>query len=381
MKVVLVIPTYNEVGNIPLLVSKLWKVFEKVPRKWDMNILFVDDSSPDGTGDVIKKEMKSQKNIFLFVNKEKAGLGGAYMKGLSYAINKLKAEVLFEMDADMQHDEDLIPQFLEKIDEGADLVIGSRYIKGGSIPKYWGIKRKVLSVGGNIFTRVLMLDNGVHDWTTGFRALKPWVFQKVKDKITELKTYSFQVSFLYYARKEGAKVAEVPLNFGDRYYGVSKLPGMEGTIKTLWFVIKVRFLDFLRSKFFKFGIVGFVGYLVNAFFLYTFTKNNFTETLSWFLSTEFAIASNFVLNNLWTFREEKIMGIGKLIYKFLQFNLTSAGGLIIQTTVGSLGVKVFGPQYRQILLPLIIVFLVLPYNYFMYNVFIWKRWNLSKVFR
>src|SRR3972149_8269054 len=138
---------------------------------------------------------------------------------------------MLQMHADFQHDETLIPAFLEKIDEGADVVIGSRYMKGGSIPAYWGIDRKILSIGGNIYIRLLMLDKGVHDWTTGFRAIKPWVFEKVKAKITELKTYSFQISFLYFARKEGAKIAEVPLNFRERKKGKSKMPGLEGMIK------------------------------------------------------------------------------------------------------------------------------------------------------
>lgn len=374
-KVVMIIPTYNEVENIGALIDKLQEVFKSVPSKWDMNILVVDDSSPDGTADVVREKMKQFKNVNLFENKEKVGLGGAYIKGMTYATQKLGADVMFEMDADFQHDENLIPKFLEKIDVGADMVLGSRYMKGGSIPKYWGIMRKILSMGGNLFTRIMMLDMNIHDWTTGFRALRPWVFEKVKDKITELKTYSFQISFLYYARKEGAKVAEVPLNFKERWKGVSKLPGVEGTIKTFWFVIKTRTIDFIKSRFFKFGVVGFTGYIINAFFLWLFPRLGFVEWLSWALSTEISLINNFVLNNIWTFEKEKITGLGKTLYKFFEFNLTSSGALLIMTGVGSTGVHFFGPQYRQILLPFIIVFLVLPYNYLMYNLVIWKTWK------
>lgn len=375
-KVVFVIPTYNERGNIEPLLSTLRKIFAKVPQKWEMNVLIVDDSSPDGTGEVVRAEMKKMKNLYLFTNEQKVGLGGAYIKGIGYAINELKADLIFEMDADFQHDENLIPKFLEKIDEGADLVLGSRYMKGGSIPQYWGIMRKILSIGGNIFTRVMMLDPSIHDWTTGFRALRPWVFMKVKDQITELKTYSFQISFLYFARAAGAKVAEVPLNFKERRWGESKLPGVEGTIKTFWFVIKTRFFDLLHSRFFKFGTVGFLGYVVNAVFLQVFSNINFPEWAAWAASTELAIINNFVLNNIWTFKEAEITGPLKLIYKFFQFNLTSAGALIIQTVFGTLGVFLLGAQYRQILLPFIVAFLVLPYNYLMYNLVIWKTWKL-----
>ena len=375
-KVVVIVPTYNEAKNIKILIDTLQDIFKTIDKKWDMHLLVVDDTSPDGTGDIVKQKMKKYKNVHLFTNKEKIGLGGAYMKGMEHAVNKLKADVMFEFDADFQHDPKLISQFLSKIDQGADIVLGSRYMKGGSIPKYWGFHRKLLSVGGNIFIRVMMLDNEVHDWTTGFRALRPWLFEKVKNKITELKTYSFQISFLYHAKKAGAKIAEVPLNFAERKHGESKMPGIQGTIQTFWFVIKSRFFDLIRSRFFKFGVVGFVGYLVNAVGLWFFTRAALAGPLAWALSTELAIINNFIFNNVWTFKKEKIVGLGKWIYKFLQFNLTSAGALLIQTFFGSLSDRLFGVEYRQLALPVIILFIVLPYNYFMYNAVIWKTWKL-----
>ncbi len=363
MKAVVVVPTYNEAENIGLYIDKLQETFLKVPKKWEMSILVVDDTSPDGTASVVEKSMKKYKNVFLFLNATKVGLGGAYIKGIQYAIDKLKAEVILQSDADFQHDPNLIPQFLERIDAGADLVLGCRYIKGGSIPKYWGLERKFLSIGGNLFIRLLMLDGQVHDWTTGFRAMKKWVFSEVKDKITELRTYSYQISFVYFARAAGAVVAEVPLNFKDRFKGQSKMPGVEGTIKTFWFVIKT-------SRFVKFGLVGFIGYLVNASFLQLLSPVG--ELFAWLLSTEIAIISNFTLNNLWTFKSEKISGIGKLIAKFLQFNLTSSGGLIIQTVLGYIAVTYLNIP-RQLALPIIIAFVVLPYNYLMYTKVIWKK--------
>lgn len=373
MKVVIIIPTYNEKENVGPLIEVLEKtVFPKIDPKWNMNILFVDDTSPDGTADEVRKKMKEYKNVDLVLNNQKVGLGGAYMKGMSYAVEQMKADLLMEMDADFQHDENLIPAFLQKIDEGADMVVGSRYMKGGSIPKYWGISRKVISIGGNLFIRTMMLDTKIHDWTTGFRALKPWVFEKVKGSITELKTYSFQTSFLYFARKVGAKLAEVPLNFKERKWGKSKLPGIEGTLKTFWFVIKVRILDFIHSRFFKFGTVGFIGYLVTAFSLYFLSKSSLPEWAVWALATEVGIINNFTLNNIWTFKDAEIKGFGHLVGKFLQFNLTSSGAIIIQTLAGTVGVGLLGPQYRQLILPLTVVFLVMPYNYIIYNLVIWK---------
>lgn len=373
----MVIPTYNERGNIEPLVDILQKVFKKVPSQWEMHILFVDDSSPDGTADIVRKKMEKFGNVHLFLNKEKVGLGGAYMKGMTYAIAELKADVIFEFDADFQHDPELVPNFLKEIENGADLVLGSRYMKGGSIPRYWSLMRKILSVGGNFYIRTLMLDRKIHDWTTGYRALRPWVFEKVKGKITELKTYTFQISFLYYARQVDAKIAEVPLNFAERRWGESKMPGLESMIKTFWFVTQTRILDFIHSRFFKFGIVGFTGFLVNFGFLRLFRSLGLTETLSWLFSTEMAIINNYVFNNLWTFSEKKIGGIKNTLAKFLQFNLTSAGALAIQSVFGPLGVKLVGVKYDALVLAFVVAFIVLPYNYLMYNLVIWKTWKLG----
>jgi dolichol-phosphate mannosyltransferase len=136
-----------------------------------------------------------------------------------------------------------------------------------------------------------------------------------------------------------------------------------------------------KAKFIKFGTVGFAGYLVNATSLWLFTRWMWPGVLAWGVSTELAIINNFIFNNIWTFKADKITGIGNLTKKFLQFNLTSAGALGIQVVFGSLSDFIFGVQYRQLALPVIILFLVLPYNYFMYNVVIWKSWNLSKIFK
>ena len=125
--------------------------------------------------------------------------------------------------------------------------------------------------------------------------------------------------------------------------------------------------------------MGFIGYIVNALGLAFFSTTTLPEFLIWVSATELAIISNFILNNLWTFKSEKISGVGRLLKKFFQFNVTSAGALAIQAVFGTLGVSMFGPDSRQLLLPFIIVFLVLPYNYFMYNAIIWKTWDLKKL--
>jgi dolichol-phosphate mannosyltransferase len=132
-----------------------------------------------------------------------------------------------------------------------------------------------------------------------------------------------------------------------------------------------------KMKIIKFGIVGFVGFLVNFAFIRLFRGLGFTEVLTWLFATELAIANNYIFNNLWTFKAEKIAGFKAHVNKFFQFNLTSAGALIIQSILGPLGVKLFGTQYDFLVLGVIVLFIVFPYNYIMANIVIWKTWKLG----
>lgn len=373
MKVVIVTPTYNEAGNIKPFIETLENNQKKFSQH-QIDILVVDDNSPDGTGKKVKKLQAKYSNLHL-LSSEKKGLGQAYLRGIDFAIGKLGAEVVFEIDADFQHDPEALSLFMEKIEAGYDFVIGSRYIKGGSIPKNWGVNRKILSVAGNLIVRCLLLNFKIHDWTSGYRAIKSWVFTRVKEELRSFNGYTFQVAFLNEAQSAKAKVVEVPIQFGEREYGKSKIGG-EYVKNLIIYLLKSQIIKYQRLI--KFGIVGFAGYLVNAFFLGFFSKISFPEWAAWLGSTELAIINNFIFNNLWTFRQEKIEGVVRLIPKFIQFNATSIGALIIQTVFGTLGVKLFGGEYRQLLLPIIIVFLVLPYNYFMYNRVIWKTHKNKK---
>lgn len=373
-KAIVIVPSYNEKNNVEPLVKRVEEVFKAV-KNWDLGILYVDGNSPDGTGEEVIKQSKIYKNIELLTEKKKAGLGAAYLYAMDYAFNKLKADVVFEFDADLSHDPKKIPDFLKKIDEGYDIVLGSRYIPGGSIPSNWGISRKIMSVLGNLVASLIMTDFSIRDWTGGYRALKKWVYEEFKNKIGDTSSYSFQIQILYYAKRANAKITEVPFGFIDRVSGKSKMPKLAYITSSLSFLITKRVREIIKSKFMKFAIVGFIGYLINASSLFLFQNVLLWPILiSWLISTELAIISNFTWNNLWTFKAKKITG-DSLAKKFLQFNGTSLGALTIQTTMGTLGNLIFGVGSSQIILPFIIVFMVLPYNYFMYNVVIWKTWK------
>jgi len=384
---VIVIPTYNEADNIGRMIEYLnTKTFVDIKNKksgltsdWNMKILVVDGNSPDGTGKVVEKSAKKYSNTFLYTETSKDGIGAAYLKGFKYSMEHLKADFVFEFDGDFQHPPETIPVMLKAMEDGYDYVIGSRKIKGGSNPKGWGFKRVFFSEVGGFTARFIMFFPfknffKVTDPTTGLKVTRVKGFiDKMDMNYSRLLTRSFgyKLQLLYETLQMKAKFKEVPLQFHVRNAGESKIEA--STAKDIFRVaFLLRWRDEFTQKFLKFGTVGFVGYLVNAIFLSVFSNSWNIEWLSWLLSTELAIVSNFTLNNLWTFKSQKIAG-QKLLGKFFQFNLSSAGALAIQTIAGSIGVALFGTGSRQILLPFIIVFLVLPYNWFMYNAIIWKN--------
>ncbi len=219
MNIVVTMPTFNEAENIGRMIDVLIKdIFPKI-KNHKMMLLVVDDKSPDGTGEIVKKH----KEVFLLEG-NKEGLGRAYARGFRYAIDELKADAVMEMDADFQHDPNDIPRFVKEFDNGADYVIGSRYIPGGSIPKEWGFKRVFLSVGGNLFTRVTLWLWEVHDFTTGYRLARVKGFLDHLDfeKIFS-KSYAYKMRLLYEMKRQGAKIVEIPINFAAREKGWSKM--------------------------------------------------------------------------------------------------------------------------------------------------------------
>ena len=379
MKVVIILPTYNEKGNIDRLIPILEEEIFPSIKNHKMSILVVDDNSPDRTADEVKKLMEKWKNIDLNLG-EKCGLGAAYVRGMTHAIEKMGAEVMFEMDADLQHDPKKIKEFLEKIDEGYDMVIGTRYSNGGSIPENWPIHRKLFSIFGNLLVKTILMRFSIHDWTGGFRAIKKEVFLKEKSELTAFRGYTFQVSFLHKAVRDGFKVAEVPIHFTDRTLGHSKIAPKEYIVDLLKYVFKARFLEILYSPFPKYATVGFTGYLVNAITMEIFKRVFSIPTgLAGSLGGECAIIYNFIMNNFWAFAAQKITSPINIFYKFLQFNLISLGSVVIIGMSLTICTNIFGDTVlvRQASLILTIGFLVIPYSYSMYNLFIWKRWKIS----
>lgn len=239
-RAIIIIPTYNEKQNIEKLLPQLIEVSKKV-KNWKLQILVVDDSSPDGTAQVVENLIRKNKNIHLLVRTKKVGLGAAYLAGMKEAFEKMDADVVITMDADLSHNPKYVPDFLKCLDQGADLVIGSRYIKGGSIPTEWAIHRKVYSVVGNKVASFILGTNKINDWTSGYRAIRKEVYKKVLKQVVGKITqgYTFNMSFAYNALVNGFTATHVPIQFPDRTAGKSKL-GLEYLIHTPIFLIKTR---------------------------------------------------------------------------------------------------------------------------------------------
>jgi len=372
-KVVIVMPAWNEAENIKRMIEELVKrEFPAIAA--DMQLLVVDNHSRDGTTEIVEKATKSYKHVHI-LQQDKPGLGWAYVRGMQYAVEELKADAVMEMDADFQHPPRFVKPMVDAYLGGAEYIIGSRYIKGGSVPKEWAVSRKAVSFFGNLFIRTVLLNFKIHDLTTGFRLTKVrGVLDKVDlENLHDLDRFAYKVDLLYQSLKNSKKTVEVPLEFAARIKEKSKFNWKE-MVSTFELAIILGIKD--KQRFIKFGTVGFIGYLVNAITLKIFTTLRSPGIIAWSVPVELSIISNFILNNIWTFKNEKIKGMKAVLPKFLQFNGTSLGALLIQTIAGNIGDHLFGVGYRQILLPFIIVFLVLPYNYFMYNAVIWKTWKL-----
>ena len=213
VKTMIVVPTYNESENLPRLVEQLEGV------GLGLEILVVDDNSPDGTGRLAEELAATRPWIHVMHRSGKLGLGTAYVEGFRYALNK-GYEVIGEMDADLSHNPAFLPAMLRSL-EDADLVLGSRYVPGGGV-RNWGVMRKIISQGGSSYAR-LVLGIGVHDLTGGFKLFRREALQMLGLDTVRSNGYSFQIELTYRAIRRGYRVVEVPIIFEDRRVGKSKL--------------------------------------------------------------------------------------------------------------------------------------------------------------
>lgn len=209
-----ILPTYNEAENIDKLLPKL--------LEQDVDILFVDDSSTDGTQEKILEWMNKSKRINLIERPAKLGLGTAYVTGFKWALNK-NYHYIFEMDADLSHDPREIPNFIKKCDKGYDLVIGSRYTQGTISVVGWDFRRLLLSKFANKYATAILGLNFLTDVTSGYRCYIKKVLEAIDLDRIRSNGYAFQIEMVYRTYKMGFKITEIPIIFYERNSGSSKM--------------------------------------------------------------------------------------------------------------------------------------------------------------
>lgn len=208
-----IIPTYNELDNVEQLAKEIHQLTPEI------NILFIDDGSPDGTADLIKKMMSKNKKIHILERSDKMGLGSAYVSGFKFALEN-GYEYIFQMDADFSHDPKELPNFLKSITNN-DLVLGSRYIKGVNVIN-WPLSRLLLSYFANVYTR-LITGLPICDATGGFKCFRRSVLESIDLNNISSNGYAFQIEMTFKVWSKGFRVKEIPIIFVDRIYGESKL--------------------------------------------------------------------------------------------------------------------------------------------------------------
>src|SRR3989338_8941251 len=364
-KVVIVMAAWNEKDNIKKMIDTLFDV--EFPRiNAEMHMLVADNNSSDGMTQVVETEMKERKNLHIIQQGNNKGLGNAYVVGFRYAVDRLKADAVMEMDADGQHPPQFVKPMVDAYLTCADYVIGSRYIPGGSVPKEWEFFRKFISFAGNLFIRMVLVKPSIHDLTTGFILTKvDGVLNKIDlDNLMERERFAYKVDLMHQSIKNAKKVVEVPLEFRPRVTDKSKF-----NTKEMIATFKVAIILGIRVTL---SLARMVSGLKNSLLAFM------AESSAWAaaLAAEAAIVSNFTWNNIWTFKDVKITSPVQLARKFLEFNLTSVGAIVIQFVV--IGVMVLGLGDTRLIRQLGILVampLVLAFNYTMYNLFIWKTWK------
>ncbi len=238
LRSLVILPTYNEIENLQPLA-------EAILERGPYDILIVDDNSPDGTGELADRLAEGHKGrVHVMHRPRKEGLGRAYVAGFKWGLAR-DYDVLFEMDADFSHDPSHLSAFMREIERGADLVLGSRNIRGGGT-RNWSLLRQVISKGGSLYAQTILFSPH-RDLTSGFKAFRRQVLEALDIDKVQSNGYSFQIEVTHRARQMGFKVKETPIIFVDRKVGTSKMNG-KIVLEAMAVVWKIRFSKPARRK-------------------------------------------------------------------------------------------------------------------------------------
>ena len=360
----LIIPTYNEAENIPGLIRDLCEKLVRI----DHEIIIADDDSPDGTAQIALDISKNMANIRVIRRIDKKGLSSAVINGFLYA----KGDVLAVMDADGQHDMELLPKLYNAVKEGNGFAIGSRYMKGGSTGA-WDEKRKFISRTATKMA-IMVCRVKVTDPMSGFFAVDRKVFEASLEKLNP-KGFKILLDLLVHAPK-GTAAKEIPFTFGLRMHGKSKL-NWRVQVDFLEYLYDVTIGRFIPLTFVQYCIVGTLGIGVHMsayLFIAGILLGGGDQTIAGFSvavlgATETAIVFNYILNNAWTFAHQKLKGMSALT-GFLKFNAACAFGAAANWAVSTF---LYSSGWAELPAVFIGAVTAVIWNYSVNRIFTWKK--------
>ncbi len=374
----LIVPTYNEKENISILLPKLVDLFSKNAIKFE--IIVVDDDSPDLTWRSAKALADKDDRIRVIRRTNKKGLSSAVIDGMGAA----KGNALGVIDADMQHDENILPRMISDLKE-YDMIVGSRVAEEGGYGE-WGFFRRLMSKSATLLAKIF-LPIPVGDPMSGYFVIKRELFEEVAPLINPR---GFKILLEFLGRKKGIKAKEIGYVFKTRVHGETKMSSsiIQNYMIALY---DIRFGKYISLTFLKYGVTGIIGIFINLFGQYFATeilnfngeggivyKSYFKPSLAVVFGFELSVLSNYILNNIWTFSEVQMRGFTNNIFGFLKFNLISIIGLVVQLSVWRLTLEIlqttfpnFLPEYATYISNLFGILLATAGNYFLNKNFTW----------
>lgn len=366
-EITIIIPTFNEIDNVENIVVAVFNILQKNELKGE--ILVVDDDSRDGTAEAVRKLQSVYKDVHLIVRHEDHGLSQSVVEGFDNA----QADVLQVIDADFSHPVELIPEFYQKVAVGGyDVVIGSRYTRGGDI-RDWPLKRRIISLGATVFGRVLFPE--ITDPVSGFFAVKKSVVTGAS-----MKPRGYKILMEVLGKGHWQTFTEIPFVFKDREEGESKLrlstmvEYLQQCVDIGWYALGNSQSHVWKEwlKLAKFGIVGLSGIFVNTGLLYALTEYaNLYYMVSAIFAIEASIATNFLLNDFWTFDGGNESRMGKRCHRFVSFQMVSVLGVGINMAILFLLTEYAHIWY--ILSNIIGIFVAFAWNFFVNRNLTWRR--------
>jgi dolichol-phosphate mannosyltransferase len=366
-KVVIIIPTYNEALVIQETLSQLFQAASSITT-FNIHVLIFDSNSEDDTQQIVLNLIEQNQNLHLITESKKSGLGSAYLQAMRYAINEMSADIVFEFDADLSHQPKYIAPILEKL-KSCDVVVGSRYVRGGTIPNNWGWHRKLLSALGN-YTARLFLTPKYKDFTSGFRATRSQALLKALPKEFLCNHYAYKLHLFWLLHKTKARICEFPIEFVDRTKGESKLPA-----NSIFDALRV--LGLLRyyecKRYLKMCLVGLSG-VVLQYFIYNLLRQSMPPVNALQLAVIAAIINNYILNNHYTFKRKTAVHRYEKIRSFSLYIGYSIAMIYIQSYWLLFGINYFGSGYlKENLIILMGIILGSVLNYITFSNLIWRK--------